>query len=755
MSFTTFSLFLGGLTASGIPVVLHLLMRGKPKRIEFPALMFLQKHLETHRRNYRLKNILLLLFRMLVLILFGLALARPTVKLAEWFPTFNTSPSAGSFRNFVPRIAASLGSQEAPVAAAVVIDSSPRMDYVAENQTRLDAAKDFAQWFLTQLPQNSSIAVLSSEREPAVFQIDRLAAEDKIEHLTLSPQGRPVSEAVQDALVLLAESKEEQRELYIISDLTEPGWTNELSKSVHNRVDGMKSSKDLGIFVVDVSTENPVNSSVVRFSLVPEIITEKAPVRFDVELTHIGPAAAQTLELLLLGLDPEHPDSETVRSTKRVDFADGYSRSNVSFTLSGLPSGLETGKTFQGKIRFTVHDALQADDQCWFTVQVQKPWKLLLLAVPPVREHSLYLRQALATVPIETDTLPMSDLAGLTSKELEQYGGVVLLDPPALDAAVWKKLADYTAAGNGVGIFLGANADSLQTFNVPSATEVLGAKLVRQARSPDGDNFFTPGQGTSPVFTAFKQIRAANYAGGLNDLPWDALPVFRYWEFSDIAERADVAAVFSDSRPAILTQALGRGRTLTAATPVSELPDVWQNWNSLPRSEASWMFVLLSEGIGKYLSGAGDQRFNFRTGEAVVLRPDIAALPQSCLMGTPSGQSVRLTPDPVQREIRIPATTEPGNYRIRSGGAKESLDTGFSANIDGTAMSLTKIDKNVLDQYFGERNYRLVRSPQDAELGIARRRIGQELYAAVLVLLALCFAGEYILSNRFYGRSSV
>ena len=35
----------------------------------------------------------------------------------------------------------SLGSQEAPVAAALVFDTAPRMDYKSENQTRLDAAR--------------------------------------------------------------------------------------------------------------------------------------------------------------------------------------------------------------------------------------------------------------------------------------------------------------------------------------------------------------------------------------------------------------------------------------------------------------------------------------------------------------------------------------------------------------------------------------------------------------------------------------
>ena len=37
-----------------------------------------------------------------------------------------------------------LGDSQAPVAALIVIDTSPRMQYRSENQTRLDVAKETA-----------------------------------------------------------------------------------------------------------------------------------------------------------------------------------------------------------------------------------------------------------------------------------------------------------------------------------------------------------------------------------------------------------------------------------------------------------------------------------------------------------------------------------------------------------------------------------------------------------------------------------
>jgi hypothetical protein len=718
-------------------------MRGKPKRIEFPALMFVRKHLEIYRRHYRVKNIVLLLLRIFVLILFGLALARPILKLADWLPDINVAQNKHNKRSFVSSLAASIGSQDAPIAAALVIDSSLRMEYVSENQSRLEVAKDFSRWILQQLPQGSSIAVLSSDRETAVFQVDRLAAEEKIDRLTITNLGRPITEAIQDALILLNESEFEQRELYVISDLSQPAWQSDAANSLQHLINNMKpkagilsgANKELGLFVIDVSAEQPVNSSINQFTFVPEVITAQTPVRIDLELSHFGTARKKTVEFLFQ--NQEKPDQETVRGSKSVDFSEGNSRQHISFLLSGFEAG-----TYQGQFRFTVTDALSADDQAWFTIHVQSPWKILLAAQPPVRDSSLYLRQALETVPFVIETISLSDIAGLTTTELNQYSSVILLDPSPLEAVVWKKLADYVAAGHGLGIFLGQNANSLESFNAPSATEIIGAKLVRQARDPNGDTWIVPDNDVSSIFSVFKPF------GSLETFPWNAQSVFRYWELNDFSSRVEVVASFSDGRAAILTQTLGRGHTVTVTTPVSGNSS--QSWNLLTHGEAAWMFVLLAEGVAKYLTGISEQKYNFVAGEPVVLRPNLEVLPSTCLLRIPSGKSIRLTPDQVRREITVPSTTESGNYRLRSGGSQESLDTGFSVNYPANSTDLQKIGKTNLDQILGEGNYRFATTPQEVEQGIARRRIGQELYAIIMLMLALLFAGEYILSNRFF-----
>jgi hypothetical protein len=237
----------------------------------------------------------------------------------------------------------------------------------------------------------------------------------------------------------------------------------------------------------------------------------------------------------------------------------------------------------------------------------------------------------------------------------------------------------------------------------------------------------------------------------LEQFPWEAQAIYRYWELNEFSSRADIAARFSDNRPAIITQTLGRGRTVMVATPASERADVERPWNDLPRGEAPWIFMLFAEGIAKHLVGMGNQKSNFSVGEQVILRPNITTFPATCLLGKPQGPSERLIPDSVRREIVVPATTEPGNYTVRSGGTGQSaLDVGFSANLPPGVTLLQRVDKSVLDKHFGVDNYQVVRTPQEIEFNLARRRIGQDLYAAIMLLLACLFAVEYIFANRIY-----
>src|SRR5947208_5208359 len=126
-----YPLLLGGLLLAGVPVLLHFLVRQKPKTLLFPAFRFLLQKRRSNTRNLRLRHLLLLLLRMALLALVCLALARPRL----------LHDSVGL-------------SREKPVALVMIFDTSPSMEYKSNDQTRLDLAKRRGLELLDQLPED-------------------------------------------------------------------------------------------------------------------------------------------------------------------------------------------------------------------------------------------------------------------------------------------------------------------------------------------------------------------------------------------------------------------------------------------------------------------------------------------------------------------------------------------------------------------------------------------------------------------------
>jgi hypothetical protein len=66
-----------GCLAAAIPVILHLIHRNRPAPIQWAAMDFLLQSIRETRSASRLRDLILLVCRMLVLVLAALAIARP------------------------------------------------------------------------------------------------------------------------------------------------------------------------------------------------------------------------------------------------------------------------------------------------------------------------------------------------------------------------------------------------------------------------------------------------------------------------------------------------------------------------------------------------------------------------------------------------------------------------------------------------------------------------------------------------------
>jgi hypothetical protein len=687
-------------------------MRQRPKLLEFPALRFIRKQHDANRRRLRLRHLLLLLLRAAAIALLAFALARPSMKLKT-----------------------SLGSREAPVAAAMIFDTAPRMQYKHQNRTRIETASDLGVWLLGQLPEQSQVAVLDTRLGPGVFQVDRGAAKQRIESLGPVNNSQPLTTVTEEALRLLETSDLARKEVYIFTDMAQAAWSPDTVDAMRQRLVDLPN---VGIYVIDVGVKKPTNYSLGELRLSSQVLSARGGLGIRTEISRLGPAAERTVELHLLD------NNRKPRLRGEESFTLGENQSQ-EFELNVASLGIGT---HQGFVRIVGKDALAADDRRFFTVEVRPTWRILIAAPRPAEPYALYLAESLAPTMFRKQgqarfDCHIVDLDELSQRSLDQYAAVCLLDPKPLQPATWKKLADFVSDGGGLGVFLGRNARPLSKFNSPGAAELLPAKLLRQAVAAD-DVYLSPRSLEHPILSAFR--------GRAGSVPWEAFPVFRYWQLGKPTDDAGVIASFNDGRPAIIERSLGAGRVLTMTTPISDRPDR-KAWNLLPVGEA-WPFMILTNEMMTYMVGAAAQQLNYQAGQTAVLELDTENSRESYMITAPDDMKFSQAAD-LKRHVLVTSSTEQvGNYRVQSGGRASGIDRGFSVNLSPRQTQLEKIDPEKLSETFAPNKVRIARSRQEIDRDISIGRVGRELFPALILLLAIVLAAEHLLANRFYKEST-
>ena len=696
---------LAGAALIALPIILHLVMRQEPQRLVFPAMRFLERRQATNQTRMRLQHWLLLALRCGAIALLATALARPVWQSGDEAEGAKTG-----------------------LAAAVVLDNAPRMGYVQDNRTRLAAAQETAAWLIGQLPADAGVALLDrsggsrrlGERDAALLRAD---------HVEVTAAVRPFGDTVADAIRLVAQQEEARHEVYVFTDLTESAWNDAARIRITEALDSEPGTR---VYLIDVGVPQPLNKGLAAVKLSSESPRAGQAVTISADLYCTATAGNQssTVELWLsTGDRPPEKRSETILSEGETN--QGSQR--AEFNLAGLDEGVH-----QGFVRLLGSDPLAVDDVRHFTLAVEPARPLLVTAKS--RSDALFVSEAIA--PSAAGAAPRQPLEflpfdQLSAARLDEFVGVMLLDPPGLEDNTWRRLADYARRGGSVAMFLGRNA-SRQTHNAAAPQSLLPGPLKRRSRA---ETYFRP---------------AGYRHGALNQLaefaeliPWSQFPVFESWEFETLAPAALVVAPLADDRPGLVERRLGEGRVLTMVTPLSDKTNQ-SPWNLLPTGDDPWPFVLLMGNLADYMAGAGKTRCNFTAGEpaSVLVSPGAAA--GGYVLRIPSGEATR-QPAPVgQTEIIVGATEVVGNYRLQAGGTAGRLDTGFSVNAQADTGRLERIEFDTIAADLGAERVQLATSRQELILGVDQGRIGREFYPYLIVLVAMALAAEQWVANRFY-----
>jgi len=713
LSFLT-PMLLGGMALVAVPLVLHLIMRRKPVKREFPALRFLRQKAVANRRRLRLSHLFLLLLRMAALSLLALALARPILRGAGW-----------------------LADGEGPVAAAFVFDTAPRMLLREGNRTRLEQAVAMAKVLVQKLPPESTLAVFDTAGGAAAFSPTVAAAAARIERLTTATPVASLSQSLASAVRLLEGSGMPRREIYIFTDCSRGGWDNAPSFDIAT------SHPDTTLLVVDVGATAPRNFAIDGVELSGDRIPAGATLGLTVATSRVGTDGNRSVSVEMVGADGR----SARRAVKPGAWKDGAG-GQIDFEIAGLEPGIR-----QGRVVIDGSDDLEVDNSRSFTVEVGSPARVLVAAPAPASRTGLFVSQAIAPVALAKAgkaafEVTFTDAAELATLAWDDFRGIVLVDPPPLPPATWELLGQWVATGHGLVVWLGPAAVDAARFNSAASQRVLGGGIVRVWRAAGGDNFLAPAALDHPMLAAFRRVGDA--------VPWQDFPVSRHWEFeptplgptADAADlSAHVVAAYRNGLPAVIEHQVGQGMVVTITTPVSQAADDPESWNTLATGFEPWPFVMLAnETLLRAIDTTDD--LNIVAGRPASLHVSRRDVP-AAFVKPPSGDEFPAAVDQVRGVMSITTTQMPGNYSVRAGGATGGIATGFSANLDPAATDFTRLTPESLAAVWGA-GQRLARTEDELVRDVNLERVGAELFGWVILLAAIVMAGDWIVANRFY-----
>jgi hypothetical protein len=708
MTLMEFHLLHAGLAAgaatAALPVILHLVLRQKPRREPFPALRLVRQRHRVNLRKLRLRHWLLLAMRMLILALMALALARPSIHGASFIPD-----------------------QQAPVAAALVFDTSLSMEYREQGRTRLEAAQQIAGELLREFPDGSEVMVLDAAETAARFFPQVSMAAQRVESLRLRPAAPALNQAIAEACLSLKDSDRSRKEIYVFTDRAAACLAVDGAKQVQDAMAEIKTG--VAVYVLDVGIEAAKNASIDQVTLSADVV----PANTDAVVETVVADHGQGEEVLIeLEIDDQPRGKQSITLDKDQVV-------NLDFPLPRLAPGVH-----QGKLILRNGGGLEFDDERFLTVEVRPVNRVLIAS--DIERDALRLRDALAP-PLfveqqiarhQCDWAPATRLGDV---RLADYSVVCLVNVRELPSSRWQELESFVRAGGGLAVFLGARV-SAENYNQEIAQGLLPLKL---------------GKATALSEPVAMQPATTNHPVVAKIEAWDkaalSQTVVERYIVADLAEKNTRRVLnFTDGAVALAERTLGGeqpGKVVVFTSTVSGAGARENRWNDLPLFAE--LFVPFADHLIMYLAGHAETRLNYTVGDDVILRADLDQRLGPYLLTTPdSKQPTRGTADPAMNAVVVARPEPIGNYMVTAGQGDRPIRKGFSVNAPAAESRLGRLSDSELAAVFGEGNFAVARTADELREVMGDVRIGRELFPWLMPLILLIFAVEHWLANRFY-----
>lgn len=641
-------LFLVGLLAASIPLIVHLINRRKAVRRPFPAMKFLLESNKRVARSIKIRQWVLMALRMLVLALLAFSLAKPFV--------LSSSGVAAEDR--------------LPAATVFVVDTSFSMshdDWWGEAKDELDSRIDrLRPW------DEAAVVVTDGDGRALVGRLTSDISEirDVVDDLEPTQELTDLADGLRVAQDLLAASQLPSRRIVVVSDLAKGGFEKEGYQNPGYELE----------FVRLRDEQNPASVAVSDVAYQQEGSRRERTWRIDATIENLGEDDAPGVQVELL--------------------IDG---DVVSAGLVDVPAGRTASYTFRHKVkgegarrsavRIQSDDELAVDDIRHFAIHLDDRINALLVngetSSVLYRDELFFFERALnpgsesesAIVPTNTTR------EGLEGRALDEFDVVMLANVSHVSPATARKLEEFVRGGGGLLISMGDQVD------VDAYNQQLGKLLPKKLRGlkqlaerEDSDaplkvTRFGNGRRQHPIFRVFDDP-----GGGT----LQSSTVYSYMLLEPAPpEQSNTILSYKDAAPALLERSVERGRVMLFTTSVD------LEWTDLATRTA---YLPLVRRTVQYLARRGTSEGSLENLVGDTVELDVASLAsERVVVRGPDDVRVVLAPEDGSVSM-VPARA--GVYRVWAesddddGVRLSGLD--FAVNVDISESQLEQIPEETL-----------------------------------------------------------
>ncbi len=685
-------LFLLGLTALAVPVMIHMIQRERKEAVQFPSLMFVRKIPFHSFRRQRIRHWFLLLLRCTALILLMVAFARPFFRVAT--------------------IAAmSSGARE----VVILLDRSYSMGYGDRWVRAKAAAADVIRGLAAD--DRATVILFDSSAEMAQRSTaDRESLAGLIADAELSAQSTRYGPGLKLAEGIFKASSLPYLEAVLISDFQRTGVES---------ASGVRFPEETVLMPVSVTRdddgdEGNVSVAGVRFQR--EYFSGRERVVVVARVTHRGADPVGGLELAL-------EINGRVFETLTTDLPPNGS-STVDFapvTLGQVP--------MSGAVRIET-DALPTDDVFYFVVSPGQVVRVLVIGRGNSQQGSddpnLYLTRALGIGSSPAFDVATTTVEAFQAGDLARRQVVVLNDTRVPVGGTGQSLVSFVEQGGGLLVVSGE-----RSAWPPDGPDLLpgsiGGPVDREGRG--GALGFV--DYSHPVFELFGAPRSGDVT---------TARFFRYRQI-DPTELATVVARFDDGSVALVERRVGEGKVLLWASTLDGF------WSDLAKKPVYLPFV---HRMTEYLSGYAPPTPWFSTGQVLNLAEHRVALggnghePIKLVAISPSGQRISVNQD---EGLDFLGLDEQGLYEVRDATSPEAVPLLVAVNVDLAESDLSAVDPEELaSAVTGRVSSNRESAVPVREIGSADLEHRQTVWWYLLVAVFLVFVAETVVSNRLSRR---